>query len=996
MFFDNNKSLLILKRKSMKIRLPNKSSVLATMILAGFGTGIPSTHAQEAASEGEVFELSPFVIEASDDEGWVAGTTLVGTRTRTSLYDLPLSVDAITADFMDDLSITDLAEAAEWIPGLDSTNLLDQQNDEDQVSFRGLETGGRENAQSSRNFFLWYPRTDSYNIERIDFNKGSNSLMFGDASPGGVATTYTKRAYTSKNFGEISARYGSYDTYRLTLDYNYAVSDKVALRFNWVENSKKEFVNFFDDTVSGGHLAGTYKPFKNTILRFEYEKLDWYRTQGSNRIRVNQRAGDYGGFGPGSSSRQILTSDGSYYDPRTETFYETDGAGGFLDGYFLDRRNGPTGDDLSLADGQIAEIRNYRSPYAVFMTLGPIDPKTNVRGNFAYLSRDVEDYTVWLEQKLGDLVLELAYNRQNQEQIRDDSGFSDVLNVDYDGRVWNSSDFALKWYGNETNIVRFTAAYPLETKWFSQYIVANASYQDDLATSWRRHIVNKAKAYDEDTGEYDVTTDLDANHRIRFFNYIDLDNPGDFGYQSADWTTWPVVPGLFEPMWVDYTTGNKPFTDKRYTRTASLSMFGEYFKGKLKSLVGVRRDHFKLKGYVLPTGSRSELVAEYGELAWWGQDVYLGSPDEAPEQYAYLPDMDQKDTTYTAGLVYTLTDTMNVYGTWSTSFRWQGTEDFLGRPLGPQTGETVEFGIKANLFDKKLFLNIAGYEVVRDNVAFQLGSGNNADELELLFNEVDIVIEPDGTMVYIPAEPGDPGFVEIGRGLNQEHRQITANETSRGFEMTATLQRWNGLQVRLTAAHVEIESARDTAEYATYVAAAAGRESERAAIIAQYWPNDPNYSPNGLPDIEEDLREYLEYAQEQVEANSGLGRIEGSRARPWRFSWILDYEFPESFILPELRVLLMGSYKDSYLIDINDGIDWIGGAEHILRLGFIYDTEVFDYDTRFQLYINNLTDLENNKVRPSGGFVDQYTDQPHWQYANVIPASIEFRVSVEF
>ena len=111
----------------MKIRRPVNLRIAAAIMLMT-GAGIPIIHAQDA-DEGEVFELSPFVIEASDDEGWVAGTTLVGTRTRTSLYDLPLSVDAITADFMDDLSITDLADAAEWIPGLDSTNLLNQQND---------------------------------------------------------------------------------------------------------------------------------------------------------------------------------------------------------------------------------------------------------------------------------------------------------------------------------------------------------------------------------------------------------------------------------------------------------------------------------------------------------------------------------------------------------------------------------------------------------------------------------------------------------------------------------------------------------------------------------------------------------------------------------------------------------------------------------------------------------------------------------------------------
>ncbi len=949
----------------------------------------------QANDQEEVISLSPFVIEA-DDEGWVAGSTLVGNRTKTSLSELPLSVDAVTADFMDDLAINDLAEAAEWIPGLDRTDLLNQDNDENQVSFRGLQTGGRENPQSSRNFFLWYPRTDSYNIERIDFNKGSNSLMFGDASPGGVATTYTKRAYTDRNFGGATARYGSYDTYRFTFDYNWGLNDKLALRLNLLNRSTKQFVDFFDDSVDGGHVALTFKPFKNTTIRAEYETLDWYRTQGSNRIRINERAGDDGGFAATSSTRQVLTSDGDYYDVRTELFYPSDGAGGFLEPFFLDRRSGPTGDDLSLADGQIAGVRRRDSPNEIFLNVGPIDPSTNIRGNFAYLSRDVENYTVWLEQSIGDLSVELAFNHQDQEQFRDDSGFSDVLNADWDGRIFNRSDYAWKFYGNETNVVRLTAAYPLETKWFSQYVVANATYQDDEATSFRQHVVNKAKAFDPDTGEYDVTEDLDARHRIRFRNFIDLENPGNFGPQSANIEDWPVVPGIFEPILVDYTTANRPYTDKRYTRTASLSSFGNYFDGRLKSLLGVRHDEFKLKRYVLPTGSRQELVDEYGELAWWGQDVYLGSPDEAPEQYEYQPDLDQSDTTYTAGLVYSLTENLNLYGTTSTSFRWQGTEDFLGRVLGPQTGETFELGLKGTAFDQRVSWNLAGYEIQRDNVAFRLGSGNNADELELLFNDVAINIEPDGTMVYVPAEVGDPGFNEIPRGLNSEHRQITASETSRGMELSTTMRRWNGLQVRLTAAYVDIESARNISEYASFVDAAAQREAERAQIVDQFWPNDPNYDPDELPELEEDLRDYLDYAQGQVEANSGLGRIEGSRARPWRYSWILDYQMPESFVLPGLRVLLSGRYRDNYLIDVNDDLDWIGGSEHILRLGFVYETKIMNYRTRFQLDINNLEDLENGSIRRSGGFVDRYTDVPTWQYRNVTPTSVDFTVSVKF
>jgi hypothetical protein len=45
--------------------------------------------------------------------------------------------------------------------------------------------------------------SDTYNVERIDFGKGSNSLIFGDVEPGGQGSVFTKRAQM-KNFGNLS------------------------------------------------------------------------------------------------------------------------------------------------------------------------------------------------------------------------------------------------------------------------------------------------------------------------------------------------------------------------------------------------------------------------------------------------------------------------------------------------------------------------------------------------------------------------------------------------------------------------------------------------------------------------------------------------------------------------------------------------------------------------------------------------------------------------
>jgi hypothetical protein len=289
------------------------------------------------------------------------------------------------------------------------------------------------------------------------------------------------------------------------------------------------------------------------------------------------------------------------------------------------------------------------------------------------------------------------------------------------------------------------------------------------------------------------------------------------------------------------------------------------------------------------------------------------------------------------------------------------------------------------------------FQVDRENVAFRFSTNNNANELEMLFNDGEIVIEPDGTMTYFPAEPGDPGFVEIGRGLNQEHRQVTANETSKGFEFTLSTQRLAGFRARLALAYIDIESERDFTDYAAQVELAEQRAAARAPIIDANWPNDPNYDPDELPGFEEDLREYLEDAQNVIVFNSGTGLITGSRARPWRFSYVIDYAFPEGSFMDGARVLLDGKFSDDYLMSTNDAVLWYGGSTHPMNLSFLYKTRIFEQETDFSLRFRNITDWSNKDGRkPFSGFVDQFTGEETVRVRNIVPSSWELTASVRF
>jgi outer membrane receptor for ferric coprogen and ferric-rhodotorulic acid len=142
----------------------------ASLAAAFVRAATPITPANPTPTTEEVIALSPFTVSDKDDKSWQATTTLIGSRTNQELIKVPVNVDVITSEFMRDLGAFSLEDAARFVAGVDVTPRLEARNDE-RVNYRGLSTGG-----ASRNFFTWYVPSDSYNVERYDFAKGSNSL----------------------------------------------------------------------------------------------------------------------------------------------------------------------------------------------------------------------------------------------------------------------------------------------------------------------------------------------------------------------------------------------------------------------------------------------------------------------------------------------------------------------------------------------------------------------------------------------------------------------------------------------------------------------------------------------------------------------------------------------------------------------------------------------------------------------------------------------------
>ena len=237
-----------------------------------------------------VIELSPFSVDASDESGYVATSTLAGTRIKTNLKDLGSSISVITEQFLDDVSATDaqtlLSYVANTEVGGDQGNFTGATD----VGFgRYIQTDARTNPQNNqrvrgllnadltRGYFLSDIPFDSFNTERVTVSRGPNSLLFGIGSPGGVINHGTKQAVQNANFGEISVRVDNYDSKRATFEFNKSIiENRLALRMAVLEETKKykQHPAYEDHSRLYGALNGVIFDHNGnrTTLRANWEK----------------------------------------------------------------------------------------------------------------------------------------------------------------------------------------------------------------------------------------------------------------------------------------------------------------------------------------------------------------------------------------------------------------------------------------------------------------------------------------------------------------------------------------------------------------------------------------------------------------------------------------------------------------------------------------------------------------------------------------------------
>ena len=849
----------------------------------------------------QAIELSPFQVVSSNDQGWMAGSTMLGNRTNQPLKDTPITIDAMTKEFLMEVGAFTPEQAGAWVANVAvAPDTL--RSDLGNFNYRGM----TNQFSANRNFFRWYGPQDNYNVERLDFGRGSNSLIFGDNDPGGQTTTYTKRATMGRQFTKVLAQYGSWDSYRAEFDHNQPLGRTLAFRVNAVQRIDYRNFDYNKFRFTGLHGAITWEPTARTQIRIEGESSGNYRTWGENNLLIQERAFT----GLGFTGRLTVLPNGKVVDNdlATGTPNGTPLGDGTIYNTATDRAQpaGGTGPATTFLD------KSSYQPLLSSSTFRGFSEHTNFGGPDTTNDRWYSTYTVTAEHRFTEkLAVDLAFNQQNQWNEQIQYGAVKTASTDSIGRLFTDVTYNPIFVRNHMMQYRGSVSYNFDRwSWMKQFFVFRSEYRDDRNINRQQQL----RAFGPNFG---VTTNVQPVYRV----YLTNPYPATAITTQRVFATPPPNTRLFTNV-----AGGENYIARAFSGSAS----GRYFDGRVLSLLGARYDanYGRGKNQAINGVTRDPVTLE---------QVELGDRIARPDVWILLPNFLQKKWTYNAGLVYVINPSINVYASYATSFRWGGQTDLISQPPpGAHLGKTWEFGLKGTFLNERLAWNVAAYDLVRDNIptviartGIPASSGTGPTGL----TGVDLSMS---NAINWGLAPLSPDFKTITTGTS---RDVTS-QNSRGVETTLTYFPATGLSVRLSGAYKQVNFIESFPVLKGVLTAAEAR------------------SPITDPLVQQTVAALKNSAYVQAGSGRYVTAAFPAVVAPLSGNFAVSYRFSRSSALAGWNVGLNGTYSGDavlrYLSAVNE-TTIKGGSTYALNSNVGYRTKLFNRPTTFMLNLSNLT-----------------------------------------
>src|SRR6187431_3653006 len=158
---------------------------------------------QKSDASDETVVLSPFVVDATEDnDGYAAQSTLGGSRIRTDLRDVASPFSVTTSQFLKDTASNNNQDLLVYTTNTEVGGLFgnwggfgNAQGASDRGSLlapnQNTRVRGLDSADNTRDFILTDIPWDGYNVDRVEIQRGPNSILFGVGSPAGIINVAT-------------------------------------------------------------------------------------------------------------------------------------------------------------------------------------------------------------------------------------------------------------------------------------------------------------------------------------------------------------------------------------------------------------------------------------------------------------------------------------------------------------------------------------------------------------------------------------------------------------------------------------------------------------------------------------------------------------------------------------------------------------------------------------------------------------------------------------
>ncbi|MEQ1638223.1 MAG: TonB-dependent receptor [Methylococcales bacterium] len=202
-------------------------------------------------------------------------TRIIGaTRTDTPLKEIPQSVVVVTPKVINDQQSVTVSETLRNVSGVVTNNPLFTPSGE-KTRIRGFAA-----EQLLDGFTQYYnpgDRESTNNLERVEVLKGANAVLYsgGSGAPVGGVVNLVSKLPTSKAFGQLGMKVGSYDFYQPFVDINQPLTNNILFRFTGEFTDAHSYIDTVHNERYNINPVLTFTDHESTTLTLQGRLSRW-------------------------------------------------------------------------------------------------------------------------------------------------------------------------------------------------------------------------------------------------------------------------------------------------------------------------------------------------------------------------------------------------------------------------------------------------------------------------------------------------------------------------------------------------------------------------------------------------------------------------------------------------------------------------------------------------------------------------------------------------